>query len=213
MRRPEVNVSERTSLALVSAALAFSAFSMSSSDAGACGGCFSGGGESTLVTAHRMALSVSLDRTVLWDQIQYQGNPEEFAWVLPVKPGARVDLASDAFFEALDAATTTNVSPPPNLCNFGGDDYGYGYDDDYSDRPWFGGCSMAGCSAGGAGRADGAGGGGGGGGGTDGGPPEVPPVEVVHQESIGPYEAVILSSNQPGALYDWLLSHGYSIDP
>src|SRR5262245_29147613 len=187
---------------------------MMSSDAGACGGCFSSSGQPTVVTAHRMALSVSLDRTVLWDQIQYQGSPEEFAWVLPVKAGARVDLASDAFFEALDAATTTNVNAPPIVCNSNNgynDDYSYG--DDYHGRSWFG-CSIAGCAAEGAGRADGPGGpGGAGGGGAQGSPPEVPPVEVVHQESIGPYESVILSSNQPGALYDWLLSHGYAIDP
>src|SRR5262245_48036821 len=99
-------MSFRTGLVLLSAFAALSAISITSNDARACGGCFSGGGESTLVTAHRMALAVSTERTVLWDQIQYQGQPEEFAWVLPVRPGATVELASDAFFEALDGATS-----------------------------------------------------------------------------------------------------------
>src|SRR5262245_23825194 len=100
-------MSGKTGLGLICALAALAALSTTSNDARACGGCFTGGGESTLVTGHRMALSVSTERTVLWDQIQYQGDPEEFAWVLPVKPGATIELASDAFFEALDAATRT----------------------------------------------------------------------------------------------------------
>ena len=53
-------------------------------DARACGGCFVPS-ETTVVTAHRMALAISPVQTVLWDQIQYAGSPAEFAWVLPVK--------------------------------------------------------------------------------------------------------------------------------
>src|SRR5690349_18117425 len=100
------------SLGLLAAGAALSALCLVTTDSRACGGCFSGGGESTLVTGHRMALSISTERTVLWDQIQYQGAPEEFAWVLPVKPGATIDLASDAFFEALDTATVATVTRP-----------------------------------------------------------------------------------------------------
>lgn len=182
-----------------------------SNDARACGGCFSGGGEPTVVTAHRMALSISLDRTVLWDQIQYQGQPEEFAWVLPVRGGATIELASDAFFEALDAATSVNVFPPQGVVcepTYPEQDYPY---DDYGGGYGYGACSMTGCAASDDRGAydDGEGSGGGGGVGE---PEPPPPVEVVHQESIGPYEAVVLSSNQPGALYDWLLSHGYAVD-
>src|SRR4051794_22797336 len=85
--------------------------SLMSSDADACGGCFlvGGGSQSTVVNAHRMAVSVSTQRTVLWDQIQYAGSPEDFAWVLPVRAGAYLELASDAFFEALDTATSATV--------------------------------------------------------------------------------------------------------
>ncbi len=189
---------------------------LTSTDAHACGGCFTqttavGGSESTIVTAHRMALSVSTERTVLWDQIQYQGAPEEFAWVLPVKPGTTITLAADAFFEALDAATSVHTSPPAgSVCvqtstGMGNpDDNGYGY---------YGGCSMTGCGS--DGRSPGAPGDGAGGTTTNliGVAPPIPTVEVVHEESIGPYEAVILSSNKPGALYDWLIDHGFGIDP
>jgi len=84
------------------------------SDARACGGCFhpEDQPETTVVTGHRMAFSISTTQTVLWDQIQYAGNPKDFAWVLPGKPGARIEVANDAWFEALDAATTTRVVAP-----------------------------------------------------------------------------------------------------
>ncbi|HLM72042.1 MAG TPA: DUF2330 domain-containing protein, partial [Polyangiaceae bacterium] len=87
-------------------------------DAHACGGCYHRPSEteSTVVTGHRMVLSVSMTQTVLWDQIEYAGDPSEFAWVLPVKKGARVEVATDAFFEALDAATTVSVVSPPLDC-------------------------------------------------------------------------------------------------
>ena len=64
---------------------------LSSGSADACGGCFAPPSTSTVVSGHRMALSISMKQTVLWDQIEYQGNPEEFSWVLPIKPGARIE--------------------------------------------------------------------------------------------------------------------------
>src|SRR5262245_66238612 len=54
-------------------------------DAAACGGCFVQQTESTQVTGHKMILSISKDRTTLWDQIQYDGEPSSFAWVLPIR--------------------------------------------------------------------------------------------------------------------------------
>ena len=47
----------------------------------------------------------------------------EFAWVLPVKPGARIEVASDAWFEALDAATAVRSNAPALACD---DGMGYG---------------------------------------------------------------------------------------
>ena len=69
-----------------------------------------------MVLSHRLALSISTDTSVLWDQVQYTGSPAEFAWVLPVKPGARIELASDAWFEALDATTALRVTAPTPQC-------------------------------------------------------------------------------------------------
>jgi hypothetical protein len=91
-----------------------------SSDARACGGCVVPPETNTIVNAHRMALSISPTQTVLWDQIQYKGDPESFGWLLPVKEGATIELSTDAWFETLDAATSTNVSAPPINCGGGG---------------------------------------------------------------------------------------------
>lgn len=77
----------------------------------ACGGCFvvppppetpgSVAKEPGSVGAHRMAITVRGNETVLWDQIVYGGAPEDFVWVLPVARGIEVELAENAFFEAL----------------------------------------------------------------------------------------------------------------
>jgi hypothetical protein len=94
-------------------------------DALACGGCFAPPEQVTVVTDHRMALAISQDQTVLWDQIRYQGDPREFAWVLPVKPGARIELSRDEWFAALEGTTKTTVYAPGGagsrpICTLGG---------------------------------------------------------------------------------------------
>ncbi len=78
----------------------------------ACGGCFVPPTDSTVVTDHRMALSISPQQTILWDQIRYSGDPREFAWVLPVINGAKLELANDEFFNALDRSTQPTVVAP-----------------------------------------------------------------------------------------------------
>lgn len=197
-----------------------------SADAHACGGCFHPYDlppeNASVVVAHRMALAVSLDQTVLWDQVQYAGSPEEFAWVLPVKPGATIEVASDAWFETLEAATGVRVTAPPVSCvttaSIPGTD-GRWVEEPYGNELR---CQMAGSSPGlamgcaaddrGAGMER-----------WEEGtpptdeeqivelPPDIDPVEVVHAGSVGPYETVTLSSNEPGAITTWLSTHGFAI--
>jgi hypothetical protein len=92
------------------AALAVSA----ARDAAACGGCFpsiSGSqSEATQVSGHRMILSVYPTSTSLWDQIEYVGSPESFAWVLPIKGTVQVGLSSDALFQVLEQTTQVTVT-------------------------------------------------------------------------------------------------------
>jgi hypothetical protein len=84
-------------------------------DASACGGCFVGE-STTVVTDHRMILSIAKDRSTLYDQIRYQGDPASFAWVLPIAGTVDVGLSADIVFRALDQQTQTRVLPPPLNC-------------------------------------------------------------------------------------------------
>jgi hypothetical protein len=84
----------------------------------ACGGCFIvQQSSSTVVSGHRMVVSLSTEQTVLWDQIQYNGDPTEFAWVLPIKPGARIEPSTSAFFDVLEATTQRQILSPPENCS------------------------------------------------------------------------------------------------
>lgn len=169
---------------LLCGALAASASLVAPSEASACGGCFVPPATPTVVSGHRMVMSISPTQSTLWDQIQYAGEPEEFAWVLPVKPGARIETANAAFFEMLEATTVTKIQQPQVTCGGSSGGAGCGFE------------AQALADSG-----DGAEAGG-----------ETDPVEVVHQGTVGPYETVTLATEQPGALNDWLESHGYAVD-
>lgn len=84
------------------------------SEARACGGCF--GEQPTVVTDHRMVFSVWQDKTTLYDQIVYSGDPKSFAWVLPIVGQVEVAVSSDVMFRALDQQTATTIRPPPRNC-------------------------------------------------------------------------------------------------
>lgn len=165
----------------------------------ACGACISPPGESTVVTGHRMALSISPKQTVLWDQIEYAGAPESFAWVLPVKPGAIIQLSTDAFFDTLDAATTTQVLQPSISCggdssfDCGGNSFGN------SGSPALVADNSACVFCEGESK--------------NGGGLAPPPVTVVSRGSVGPYSMVTLSTDTPGALNAWLTENGFALDP
>lgn len=158
-------------------------------EAVACGACIAPPSQTTVVTGHRMALSLSTKQTVLWDQIEYSGDPKSFAWVLPVKPGAFIEVSSDSWFDTLDAATTTQVFQPQISCVNGSSGSGFG-------------CGVMNEAAGRSfDEATGNGTGGG------------PAVTVVSRGSVGPYSTVTLSTDTPGALNTWLTEGGFALDP
>jgi hypothetical protein len=172
---------------LFSSLLALSALSatvMVSHQADACGGCFIPVSENTVVTGHRMALSISKTQAVLWDQIQSTGDPAEFSCVLPIKKGAFVEVANDAFFDVLETGTVTSVQSPPEGCT-----------------PQGGGSSGFGCSSSDSALLSSEGGGRDAGNG----------VTVVHEGTVGPYETVTLSAENPNALAEWLEDNGYDL--
>jgi hypothetical protein len=91
---------------------------MTADDARACGGCFHGPTQNgDVITDHRMIFSVTPQQTTLYDEIEYQGSPAGFAWVLPIHGQVQVGLSSDAVFAALDSVTQTTIeSPNPPSC-------------------------------------------------------------------------------------------------
>ncbi|HEX3346402.1 MAG TPA: hypothetical protein VHS09_17580, partial [Polyangiaceae bacterium] len=52
----------------------------------------------------RLAVSSTGARTSRWVSLHVHGSATAFAWVLPVKPSAFVDLTSDAWLESLEDA-------------------------------------------------------------------------------------------------------------
>lgn len=147
----------------------------------ACGGCFGPTGQPTLVTAHRMAISLSTERTILWDQFEYAGDPDDFVWVLPVAgdQDVTVELADNAFFQALQQATAIQLQGPFRSTGGGG---GGGF----------------GCGAADGAFASEAG-------------PMSPPVTVYHQGAVGPYETATIGSEDPEALLTWMQERDYAV--
>src|SRR5689334_15786723 len=85
-------------------------------EARACGGCFNPPENPTVVTDHRMIVSVSKDQSTLYDQIKYTGAPASFGWVLPISGEVTVGLSADVVFAGLDQLTQTQIIPPPVNC-------------------------------------------------------------------------------------------------
>ena len=85
-------------------------------EAHACGGCVVPPDESTQVTGHRMIFATSKTQTTLYDQIEYSGSPESFAWFLPIAGQVEIGLSSDALFAFLADETQVVIYPPPLDC-------------------------------------------------------------------------------------------------
>ncbi len=152
-------------------------------DARACGGCFAPPEQVTVVDSHRMVISLGLEETILWDQIVYSGEPEDFVWVLPVpSPEVTIELADSEFFDALDRQSAPVIQPlsTPPLCAT-------------ATSAACGGARPAPLSAPEDSPTDG--------------------VTVYDHDVIGPYETVTIGAEDPDALYTWLDNNGYAIFP
>ena len=96
---------------------------LSARDARAAGAVIGKEGETVTVSTARVAVATTPGRTALWAQVAVTGASAGFVWILPLRPGARIDLGSDAWLDALDAATSPVVLPPstatPDPCDAG----------------------------------------------------------------------------------------------
>ncbi len=171
---------------VLSVALAASAYVALEADALACGGCFHAPNPErpTVVTDHRMVLSVGRGKSTLYDQIRYTGTPAEFAWVLPITGEVEVGISSDELFTGLDGFSATAVFSPPRNC-----------------PPQPAGCNSTSCAASDSlsSSAESA------------GDPSNGGVTVTKQEVIGPYATVQLQSNDADALKTWLAANGFAL--
>jgi hypothetical protein len=70
-----------------------------------------GAGHATIATS-RLAVASATARTTRWMQLTVVEASSGFLWFIPVSPGARMDLASDAWLDALDDATTPTILSP-----------------------------------------------------------------------------------------------------
>jgi hypothetical protein len=147
----------------------------------ACGGCFAPPQTIQVVTDHRMVLSLSRDRTVLWDQFRYTGRPEDFSWILPIRngPGVIIEEADNIFLQAIDdvAAPIVNPAPTPSCNLSSGGGFAFGSADRAGAVP---------TSA-------------------------SPGVNVINEQVVGPYQVATLAATDPMALRTWLQSNGYAV--
>ncbi len=153
-------------------------------EAKACGGCFHNPTDNpSVVTDHRMVLTIAQDQTTLYDQVQYQGDPKSFAWVLPIHGSVKVGLSADVVFSALDRATQTQVRQPVLNCPA----RPVCPNDTLDKAPSAGSLSDASTNS------------------PDSG------VTVISEQVVGPYETVQLSANDPAALEMWLTKNGFVV--
>lgn len=127
-------------------------------------------------------------------QIQYMGDPEQFAWVIPVQAIPDFSAGSEVLFSNLLAGTAPVYSlQTVSDCesNDGGGGLGCGSDALFAGE---GGFDTDGTSATAAGTGD-------------------PGPTIVKREIVGAFEIVVLQGGTSQELVDWLDDNGYAQDP
>ncbi|GHO87478.1 DUF2330 domain-containing protein [Dictyobacter formicarum] len=79
----------------------------------ACGGLFTSTNQAKISQdTERLLISIGTQKTTLYEQIRYQGNAHDFAWVLPVATVPTVNTASPALFNELETYTAPRFIQP-----------------------------------------------------------------------------------------------------
>lgn len=145
-------------------------------------------------------------------QIRYEGNDDDFAWILPVPAPPEISIGSDALFDELRRTTEptfvtrnetrgTCRTHPRCVSDSGCSEVresGCGGGGPVMTDPWTGGFVDASAGFSDAGLAD-----------AD-SPPDMG-VTVFSQGPIGPYETVVLGAATGAEVVTWLGDHGYDI--
>jgi hypothetical protein len=127
-------------------------------------------------------------------QIQYEGDAENFAWIIPVTAVPEVRVSSQALFDNLLQATVPTFTI--NTTSIGDCNSSFGF-----------GCAMADSAAGDGGNGFGTFSTGGQEGDTNGGP------EILDRGFAGAFEYVTLTGDSVQEIVDWLDMAGYAQDP
>ncbi len=183
-----------TQIATSIAAASALASSLIAPPAYACGGFFCDNSQPINQAAERILFAVEDDGSVTATiQILYSGDAESFAWVLPVAGNPDVSVSSNLAFTRLQAATNptyTLTTRVEGTCS----GRGFRRSGSVSESDFAGG-GDAGASA-------------------DGGRP---PVSVVNEGTVGPYDFVVISIDTTSesitdTAVEWLHDNGYQID-
>jgi MYXO-CTERM domain-containing protein len=159
----------------------------------ACGGTFCDGGPQPMPvdqSGENILFVRTGDQIQAHIQIQYMGEADQFAWVIPLQSLPTFSVGSEPLFQAL-----LNGSVPQYWFTQQFDECSF--DDGAAD----GGAPGDGMSTAGAGED------GGGTGGEDPGP------EIVLMETVGAYEITVLSGGTAAEVIQWLDDNGYQQDP
>ncbi|MCO4763996.1 MAG: DUF2330 domain-containing protein [Myxococcales bacterium] len=183
-------------IALVSAAISFQ-----STDAMACGGCFSPPGPNLVVQDAERILFYRdpvTNKTKVWVEVRYSGPAEDFGWVLPLPKKPKVGVGTSYVFDRLDQAVaprffTKFSSATENCHSSNAENSGFGCGGFASDEAGARNVSSPSSGFGGAGQ-DGDG----------------KKVTVLEKAQAGPFDYEIVSSTDSAALLKWLNDNGYA---
>ena len=177
-------------LVVVVAALSFSSV-VWTPPARACGGMFCSSTSPTPIdqSAEKILFEVNDDGSVTATvEIKYNGNPRDFAWIVPVSGTPDfVEVAQKDELLLLDQATRPSILPPTTVCS------------NPPAQPIGFGCSSDSLSRGvDAAEAE-----------TDTG---FDGVEVTQYPSVGPFDDIaVVAGGDPNALVSWLVEHDYQV--
>ena len=122
-------------------------------------------------------------------QITFQGDAEDFAWVVPVPAAPDLFLSTDTLFSTLAATTAPTFDVRSHDDGWCTGYYGYSYSDLASSSTYSYGAYDTGASG----------------------------VTIVATQAVGPYQTVTLQAQSSGALLQWLQENNYdlpdSLDP
>ena len=151
----------------------------------ACGGFFCDGNQPVLQRGERILFIPDGAVTTTIVEIQYQGQPEDFSWLLPVPASVTasdIGTAHASLFDQLEGSTAPvfftgspgGATSSPVLFQCGGSSGGGGDDDD-----------------------------------DDIDSAEVSEAVLVGQADVGPYDVSVLDASSASVLQDWLDDNGY----